>query len=368
MIQQSPAVVTSHERGYGLLELLIATAIGVVVLAVLLRFAVAAHTLTGVQGETMDVQQRLRVAVEAMRHDLELAGAGPTRGPFAGPLNRLFAPIAPARIGVTGADPELSFRPDRVSVMYVPAGGAETRLTADMTSTGSPIVIDGSAPGCRPASACSFAVGADVLIFEAGGVGAAHEVFTVSAVDAANNLLTPSAPLSRPYSAPAQVAEVVRRTYYLDAPGKRLMMYDGARSDVPLVDHVVVLQFAYYGDPRPDSVMPPVPGASSCAYAGTPAVSVLTHLGGDGPKPMAASLLTDGPSCGQPPFRFDADLLRVRRVSITIRVEAESAEFRGRGIGFSSPGVARASTRAVPDLQTTIDVTPPNMTRRILLP
>jgi hypothetical protein len=83
---------------------------------------------------------------------------------------------------------------------------------------------------------------------------------------------------------------------------------------------------------------------------------------------MAASLLTDGPSCGQPPFRFDADLLRVRRVSVTIRVEAESAEFRGRGIGFSSPGVAGASTRVVPDLQTTIDVTPPNMTRRILLP
>jgi hypothetical protein len=83
---------------------------------------------------------------------------------------------------------------------------------------------------------------------------------------------------------------------------------------------------------------------------------------------MPASILADGPSCGQPPFQFDADLLRVRRVSFTIRVEAESAEFRARGIGFSSPGVSRASARAVPDVQTTVDVAPRNMAARILIP
>jgi len=368
MIDRCALSRTTDERGYGLLELLIAMAIGVVILAVLLRFASSAHTLAGVQGETVDVHQRLRVAVEAMRHDLMLAGAGPIRGPSAGPLNSVFPPILPARIGLTGSDAELSFHSDRISVLYVPAHGPQTRVAVDMASAGSPIEIVANPPGCRPSSACDFTVGTDVLIYEAGGVGAAHEVFTVGAVDAASNLLTPSAPLSRPYLAAAQVAAVVRRTYYLDAQGKRLMMYDGARSDVPLVDHVVDLQFAYYGDPRPDSIPPPPPGASNCAYAGSPPVALLTNLGGDGPKPMPASILTDGPSCGQPPFQFDADLLRVRRVSFTIRVEAESAEFRARGIGFSSPGVSRASARVVFDVQTTVDVAPRNMAARIPTP
>ena len=237
-----------------------------------------------------------------------------------------------------------------------------------MAAAGSPIAIEGNAPGCRPSSACGFTVGADVLIYEAASVGGAHEVFTVRAVDPANDLLTPSAPLSRPYVAHAQVAAVVRRTYYLDASGKRLMMYDGARSDVPLVDHVVDLQFAYYGDPRPDSVPPPEPGAANCAYAGSPPVSLLTNLGGDGPKLMNGSLLTDGPSCGHPPFQFDGDLLRIRRVSFTVRVEAESAGFRARGTGFASPGVSRASARSVADLPITVDVTPRNMARRVVLP
>jgi hypothetical protein len=145
------------------------------------------------------------------------------------------------------------------------------------------------------------------------------------------------------------------------------MMYDGARSDLPLVDHVVDLQFAYYGDPRPDSVPSPESGTSNCAYAGLPPVSILTNLGGDGPKLMDASLLTDGPSCGQPPFQFDADLLRIRRVSFTVRVEAESSEFRGRGTGFRSPGVSRASAKAVPDLQITVDVAPRSMSRRVVI-
>jgi hypothetical protein len=358
----------ADSRGFGLLELLIATAIGVVVLAVLLQFAVSAHILTGVQGETADLQQRLRVAIESMRHDLMLAGGGPIRGPSRGPLHRVFPPILPARIGVSGSDPELSFRADRISILFVPGFAPESRVTADMATTGSLVAIDGNAPGCQPASACGFTAGTDVLIYDATGVGGAHEVFTLGAVDAENNLLMPSAPLSRSYLANARVAGVIRRTYYLDAAGKRLMVYDGVRSDVPLVDHVVDLQFAYYGDPRPDSVSPPEPGASNCAYAGAPPVSILANLGGDAPKQMDASLLSDGPACGQPPYQFDADLLRIRRVSFTVRMEAESAEFRARGIRFRSPGVSRASARSVPDLQTTVDVTPRNMGRRVVIP
>jgi prepilin-type N-terminal cleavage/methylation domain-containing protein len=365
---QSSVRRTMDRRGFGLVELLIATAIGLIVLAVLLQFAASAHTLTAVQGETADLNQRLRVAVETMRHDLTLAGAGPTRGPSRGPLNATFPAIVPARAGDTRSDPEFAFHSDRISVLYVRDDAPQTRVMSSMATAGSPVAFDGNAPGCRPGSACDFAVGTDVLIYEASGIGGAHEVFTIGAVDAASNLLTPAATLSWPYSARARLAGVVRRTYYLDAPGKRLMVYDGRRSDLPLVDHVVDLRFAYYGDPRPDSVAPPEAGTTNCAYAGSPPTSLLAFLGGSGPKPMDASVLSDGPPCGQPPFRFDADLLRIRRVSFTIRLEAESAQFRARGTTFLSPGVSRASARSVADLQTTVDVAPRNLASPVVMP
>ncbi|MFL6280511.1 MAG: PilW family protein [Vicinamibacterales bacterium] len=367
MIARSSLSRTVDRSGFGLVELLIAMAIGLVVLAVLLQFAVSVHILTGGQGETADLHQRLRVAVETMRHDLTLAGAGPARGPWRGPLNATFPPIVPARTGDIRPDPEFEFHSDRISLLYVRDDAPQTRVMSGMVSAGSPVAIDGTAPGCRPAAACDFTAGMDVLIYEASGVGGAHEIFTVGAVDGARNLLTPSVPLSRPYSAGARVAGVVRRTYYLDAPGKRLMIYDGRRSDLPLVDHVVDLRFAYYGDPRPDSVAPPEAGTTNCAYAGAPPTSLLASLGGSGPKPMDGSVLSDGPSCGQPPFRFDADLLRIRRVSFTIRLEAESAEFRARGPTAMSPGVSRMSARTVADLQTTVDVAPPNLAAPVVM-
>lgn len=350
------------QRGYGLLEMLVALAISGVLIAVLLQLAVSAHVSAGVQGEVADLQQRLRVAVETMRHEIMLAGAGPSSGP----LSRVFAPILPARTGTIGADADMSFHSDRLSLVYVPANGAESRLVSDMPTSVSPIAIDGA--NCRPGSACRFVVGADALIYELNGIGGAHEVFTIGGVDVAANILTPSAALSRPYSTQARVAAVVQRTFYLDQPGKRLMMYDGARSDVPLVDHVVALQFGYYGDPRPDSVTRPAPGESNCAYGGSPPLPLLANFGGAGPKLMSASVLTDGPACGQAPYRFDADLLRIRRISFTIRLEAESGEFRGRGPAFSTSGVSRSSGRMVADQQTTVDVAPRNLAARRLIP
>ena len=230
-----------------------------------------------------------------------------------------------------------------------------------MPTPSSPIAIDGTAQGCRPASACGFVAGTDALVYEPAGAGGPHEVFTVSSVDVASSTLIPTASLSRAYSARARIAAVVQRTYYLDRSSKRLMVYDGARSDFPLVDHVVDLRFTYYGNPRPESVAAPPPGDSNCAYAGSPPVSLLTNLGGVAPKALTAALLTDGPVCGQSPYRFDADLLRIRRVSVRIRVEAESAEFRGTGSRFGTAGISRGGIATVPDLETTIDVMPRNM-------
>jgi type II secretory pathway pseudopilin PulG len=349
------------QHGYVLLEMLIAAAIAGALLSVLLRFTLAVHATVAVQGDVADLQQRLRVAVESVRRDLLLAGAGPSRGAGRGPLARVLPPIVPARLGSVAADPELSFFDDRITLVYVPQTPAQTTIVAGMVDAASPLVIDGNAPGCPPGRACEFAAGDRALVFEPGGAGSPHETFTVAAADTVGNMLTPSTPLSRAYPAGSRVVAVVQRVYYFDRAGKRLMVYDGARSDVPIVDHVVDLRFSYLADPRPDAIPPPAIGAVSCVYAGSPPVALLTNLGGLAPKRLTDAQLTDGPVCGAVWNRFDADLLRIRRVVFTIRLEAESAEFRGTGSGFSTPGFSRSGTRYVPDVQATIDVAPRNM-------
>jgi type II secretory pathway pseudopilin PulG len=351
----------SKECGYALIEMLIAAAISGALLGVLFHFAVSVQTAVAVQGNVAGVQQRLRVAVEGVRKDLLRAGAGPVRGFANGPLVRIFPPIVPARRGLVGADPELSFYDDRITLLYVPDTRAQTVLVTSMVDAAAPISIDGSAPGCPPGRACDFSVGDHAVVFEPAGPGSAHETFSIAAVDTAWSTVTPAAPLSRPYPAGSRLALIEQRTYHFDRTGKRLMVYDGIRSDVPLVDHVVDVRFQYFGDPRPEAVPPPAAGTSNCAYAGSPPVALLTHLGGITPKLLRDSQLTDGPVCGAAPNQFDADLLRIRRVVLTVRLETESAEFRGSGSAFSSPGFSRGGAKYVPDLQTTIAVTPRNM-------
>ena len=350
---------TCRQAGYVLVEILVATVIAGALLGVLLHFAIEAQGAVTVQADVVDLQQRLRVASDALRHDLLMAGAGPSSGVWRGPLSDVLAPVLPARTGGSGVDPELSYEADRISITYVPDTRSQTVLLAGMSDAGAPLAIDANAPGCPAGGSCGFTRGDRALVFS----GDAHEAFTVS--DAAAGILSPREPLWHAYSAGSRVVAIVQRVYYLDRPGKRLMVYDGDRSDLPLVDHVVDLRFTYYVDPSAAGVPPPVPGAASCAYAaGDPPIPLLDDLAGPAPVPVAPSRLTDGPVCGQAPHRFDADLLRVRRIGVTMRLETESAGLRGSGPAFRSPGTSPGGQKYVPDLRISFDVAPRNMAGR----
>ena len=80
--------------------------------------------------------------------------------------------------------------------------------------------------------------------------------------------------------------------------------------------------------------------------------------------PLNRSVLEDGPWCPDAGDRmaFDADLLRVRRVRIRIRVEAASDNLRATGALFSRPGRSTSAERVVPDEAVIVDVTLPNLT------
>ena len=59
---------------------------------------------------------------------------------------------------------------------------------------------------------------------------------------------------------------------------------------------------------------------------------------------------------------IDADLLRIRRVRFTLRVQTALASLRGpAGLLFTHGGLSRAAGRTVPDVEIQFDVTPRNL-------
>ena len=92
------------------------------------------------------------------------------------------------------------------------------------------------------------------------------------------------------------------RTYYLRSSDASLIQYDGDRTDLPVVDHVVKLAFEHVGYPH------------------------------------------------------------TRRVRVTLRVEAASASLRGpAGPLFTHAGTSTTAQRYVPDREVQFDVAPRNL-------
>jgi hypothetical protein len=158
------------------------------------------------------------------------------------------------------------------------------------------------------------------------------------------------------------------------------MSYDGStNADLPVVDHVVGLAFEYFGDPQPPvRPRPPALGVQPTTYpAGENCVFQvdfnsgrqvprLSSLG-EGTHPLVkltAADLTDGPWCpdATDPNRWDADLLRVRKIAVTIRVEAAIDALRGpAGTLFVHAGTSRGGLGVVPDQEIRFQVSPRNL-------
>jgi prepilin-type N-terminal cleavage/methylation domain-containing protein len=359
-VSERPA---GRDPGFALIEMLVAMAILASAFVVLLQLASTGQRVARAQPDAADMRQRLRVAAGMIQRDLLMAGAGLVHGPDAGPLVNYLPPVQPMRTGAKLPDPELSFFDDRVTILYVEAGAAAAPLIEDMRSAASDVPIDAGARGCPTGGLCGFDAGTRALIVDTSGVGLGFELFSVSAAAAGLAHGTPDPAFSRAYAASGtRVVPVRQRVYYLDAPGRRLMVYDGHQADVPVAENIVMLRFQYFLDPAAGSVARPPVGSSSCVYAAAdPPAPLLSDLGGVPLPPAAAPTLTDGPVCGLSPRRFDGDLLRIRRVRVTIRAQAADRLLRGSGADFVVQGVSTDATSHVPDLEVTFDVTPRNL-------
>ena len=349
------------QGGFSLVESLVATALMLTVSGAAFAIMVPGLTGSSVQAEAADMQQRLRVASDVLQRDLRMAGAGYNADASAGSLIRFFAPVLPRRVGRQAPDAHTVGREDAVAIVYGTESFWHTTAAAPLTAGPGSLRVDArpSCPDGRPV--CGYTSGLDLLVFDRSGL---FDRFTVTSVVGDDALLRAHRPDgSSSYPAGAFVMPAETHVYWFDAAARQLRHYDGDATDVPVVDNVVAVRFEYFGDPNPPSFPRPPAGVANCLYdaAGTPLP--LPTLVPDGSSLAALPLasLADGPWCGEGLNRFDADLLRVRKVRVSLRIQAAHASLRGTGTAYAVPGTSTSAQRTLPDLAVTFDVTPRNL-------
>jgi hypothetical protein len=379
------------QRGFTVIEMLFATAIMMAVTAATFALMNPAHGMFAAQPEVMDMQQRLRIGVDTLYKDLLMGGAGTYSGAMTGSLGHYFSPIMPLRIGNQSPDPVGSFFTDRITVMYVPPTPAQTTIRDSMPNNSSEIKVN-QQPGCpKNDPLCGFSDGMQLMIMDASG---SWDTFTVTHVqDAALHLQHRGEDLNKAYNAGSYIAQINMYTYWLKtdtvAETYQLMRYDGHQSDVPIADNVVGLFFEYYGEPAPPQLRPgmtpsttygPAPPAlgvdntadnwgagENCTFtvaAGVQIPRLSTLTAHHGLVKLTQAQLTDGPWCpdSAQAARYDADLLRIRKVRVTMRVQVADKSLRGpAGPLFVRGGTSRGAERLIRDQEIKFDVTARNL-------
>ena len=398
------AGLLQSESGFSLPEMLVAAAIMVTVIGAVFTVMNPTQGTYRTQPEVSDLQQRLRIASDTLSKDIVMAGGGMYAGGMTGALSNYFAPVMPHKLN----DPSLGiyFRAaqgapdasDAISFFYVPTTGAQTTIDEDMPQPSSELKVNPQ-PNCPPAKAeqlCGFYDGMRAIIFDDTG---AWDPMTITQVQPQSlHLQHNKDTLSKKYQKGAVIAMAATRTYYLKVDDAtktyELRLFDGDATDQAIVDNIVKAEFEYYGDPRAPVLLPnkslsdpvgpyttygPKPPAlgvdnandtwgagENCVYqvvSGAHAPRLPDLANGVGQVRLTQAMLTDGPWCPDATAarRYDADLLRLRRVRIKLRVQAPT-ELRGpAGPLFNRAGTSSAGQHFVPDQEIAFDITPRNM-------
>jgi hypothetical protein len=361
-----------QERGYSLVEMLVSTAVMMVVVGGVFTIVNPARGTSRVQPEFADLQQRARVGADTLFKDLVMAGAGPYQGTTTGSLAKFFAPIVPYKLGRENPDPPRTFRSDALTIVYVPNTSSQTFITQDMPNESVEIKVDAQ-PNCPlDDPLCGFTDGMSVLIFDENG---AYESFEITEVQSdAMHMQHRGQRFQRAYGAGTAIVQAEWSHYYWDSTQLQLRRYDGISTDVPILDNVVGLTFTYFGDPNPPRDPKPVIGEENCLFdaSGNPTLPVLTV--GSGALSQAGSLVEIDPAIFREgalcPFGadpegtnvFDADLYRIRKIGVTLRVQASDPTLRLTDTQlFARPGTGRAADGFVPAYELRFEVSPRNL-------
>lgn len=301
----------SRESGLSVVELLVASAILFAISGAMLGLLHDGLAATPILEETTDLHQRQRVVADAVASELRAASAGTASGP----LSQYFAAVDPRR----PSDPAGAASADVLTIRYVPPRAASARLAQPLLP-GVPVAIVDVA-GCPVGTvACGFVAGTIAVVFDTSGQADFVQIDAIG--PGALTLSDFAGARIATYPAGAEVAEAMQVTYAFDASARNLRRAEGGGSFV-LVDNMTSVTFEY--------------------FAG-------------GMLPIPLEQFRDGPFIGAGATMFDADLLRVRNVRATLRLETGVDRMRGTDTRlFARPGTA-TGRRTIPDLVTRVDV------------
>ncbi len=382
----------SREHGFSLIEMTVSMGLMLVVTGSIFSLLNPGQGNFVAEPEVADMQQRTRVAADTLYKDLVMTGAGSYAGDNPMALSYFFAPVMPFRQGRLQDDPPGTFRTDAITLMLVPATTAQSTIAQDMPAKSAELKVTED-PNCPPSKAdqlCGFKEGMSVLIYDESG---SYDLFSITEVQAqALHLQHNLDDLGKIYGTGSKIVQIQSHTYYLrtDVATKtyQLMHYDGADNDVPIVDNVVGLEFEYFGDPQPPVTIgkpltnpvgpwttygpkPPPLTLDNCVFMndGSPVPAPrLPVLGPGGVTTTLVKLtqaqLTDGPWCpdANSPNRFDADLFRIRKIGVRIRLQTGNDSLRGPASAlFTYGGTSRGGNKYIPDQEVRFQVTPRNL-------
>jgi hypothetical protein len=350
------------EAGYSIIELLVSSAIMITVTGAIFGLVNPSQGTSQTVPEVSDLQQRARVGSDVLFKEILMAGAGTYQGPVRSPLVNFFAPVLPRRTGYTAPDPYNVFKTDAITIAYIPNTYSQTTISHSMPPNSSEIKVNDQDNCPGDDQLCGFEEGMEVILFDSSGN---FDTFVITQVqDSAGHLQHRGVDLSHEYGPGSAVTVVRSFSYFLDRNTNQLMQEGGGRI-VPIADNVVDLRFDYFGDPvGPTSPKPTDAGTANCLYDATGALQPLPTLTATEGSlaPLTGSILEDGPWCGSGGNTYDADMLRLRKVRVSLRLQVGAAALRGANtLLFQNPGVAKDSARQVADYTVSFDVTPRNL-------
>lgn len=333
-------------RGASLVELLVAMVIVLLLAGLTARVVIEASDAFAWQPAASELSQRADALARLLTADLGAAGAGPrARLPPGDPpadglrLRPWLPAILPRIVALDGGDADDTAEDDRLSLLTVADAAPQAVVRRQPPRWG---FVPG--PTCpAPVDGCGFGDGLPVLWLE-GRLG--FQLGEADAVDASG--LGVAGITATGDTAVVAAVEVV--SYRFDAARGEVLRGRAGGRGLPVADDVTAFAVEWWGDADPPGGPSWAPGSETCVTLpdGQPR---LPPLGPPGAPPIRLDMarLTDGPWCGLAPFRFDADLFRVRRVRVRLALRA-AADARGPG---------RSPAREVRDIELAIDVAPP---------